>query len=941
MNDRRMQLAAMALMLGSGAVGVAEEVLLARWLGLLLGHAAAAQATVLAAWMGGLGVGAIALGPGADRSPSPMRRYAALELGAALLCALWPTVAPPLATATVAWPAGLRAAALAATLLPPAFLLGGTLPAMVRAVTGRPGVGGRALSLLYAANSAGAALGALGGGVALLGAVGLRHGLLWVCGAGVGIALVAEIVGQLAARAESLAEAAGPRADGPDGSDGSGDARTWLAVAALGGGLALAVEALWMRLLGTVLGASAYAFAGVVAVTVLGVAAGSAWVRRPVPAAQRVERARAAALWAATSLVAVGWLGERLPWWLAAARSVAAPLGGVTATLLAQALLTLVVVLPSAAALGALLPLAGAGVIAARGRVARGAAEALAANTVGAVLGAALTQPLWVPALGLHGALRAFTLGTLVVAWLPRAGASRALSGRQRTLLVALAAGAVLAPRWDARLLHAGAFRGTPREPPTFSAWTERLQREAVVFAADGAEASVAVLERDGDRVLKLQGKADASSRGDMLTQVLSAWLPMAAAARPERVLVIGMGSGVTAGVAAALQRGGLAGVADVDVVELEPAVLAAARAFDAFSHGASAADGIRLHAADARGWLLRQPEARWDVLISEPSNPWMAGNGNLFTVEWLEAMRARLRPGGVLAQWFHAYEMSDALQTAVFATVAEVFPHVRLYALHPGDVLMLASAEPIALDRQRLAAWWARPELRADLDRLDVAGVAGLRSLEVLGEAAFRRDYASPEARAAGLLRDDLPRLELEAPRSLWRGDRARKLLQRDERRAPAAMLAALPDDPASLRALLAQHTRFPAAPMAFRLALFDALAPRADVDTTIALAFTALREAYRSRGRADGAALVEHDADAARRRVGPLVARLARDAETQPRAHLVRALAALLAGDAEAGAAALRRCVTLGDEPAGRCRRLLGEAEARRSNLARRLLR
>lgn len=933
--------AAALWMLASGAVGVAEEVLLARWLGLLLGHAATAQATVLAAWMGGLGLGALLLGPGAERSAAPLRRYAALEAGAALLCLAWPHLAPGLATATVALPGALRATLLAATLLPPAILLGGTLPAMVRAATADPRRGGLALSWLYAANSAGAAIGAVGLGLGLLGWLGLSAALQTVCGLGLLVALSAALLTRPTPVVVAQAgESAAAVAVGPVG--------RWLWLAGLGGMLALAVEALWMRLLATVLGASAYAFAGVVAVTVLGVALGSALVRhRGLRGPSGLAHAaRIALLATVASLAAVLVLGERLPWWLALLRAAFADLDGAVATLSAQALLTTLVVLPSAAALGALLPLVGAGVIASSGRVATGASWALAANTAGTVLGAALTQTLLVPALGLDGSLTALlAVAAILLPLVPTPPPPPPLTrwpplAPVIVLAVALSAALVSMP-WDARLLHAGAFRGTPRSPPTWSRWQQRLQRETTVFAADGAEASVVVLERNGDRVLKLQGKADASSRGDMLTQVLSAWLPMAAAAQTERVLIIGMGSGVTAGVAARLQAPTPApGDAGVDVVELEPAVLRAAAAFDAFSHGASTAPTIRRHAADARGWLLHRPDARWDVLISEPSNPWMAGNGNLFTVEWLEAMRARLRPGGVLAQWFHAYEMSDALQTAVFATVAAVFPHVQLYTLHPGDVLMLASEQPLRLRRERVDAWLGHPALRADLQRLDVAGFVGLSSLRALGDAGFRRVYGAAEARAAGLLRDDLPRLELEAPAALWRGERARRLMTLDERDDPVALAAGVSGTTTELRDLLAQHVRFPSAPFAYRVALFDAVSARADEATRIELGFTALRQGWALRSGADGAALVEHRPEAMQRRAAEVVGRLA--GSVRPRALLLRAMVGLLDGSAGSEPVGLlRRCVALGDERGGRCGQLLGRADAERRALVIRLLR
>lgn len=990
----RRDLAIAALLVLSGAIGVGDEVVLARWLGLLLGHAATAQATVLATWMAGLGLGALWLGPGADQSRRPLLRYAALEAGAALLCALWPLLAGPLADASAGLPTWQRALALSWTLLPPALLLGGTLPAATRAAAHSLRAGGRTFGLLYAANSGGALIGALGVGVVGLGAVGMRASLgLLVALAlllAAAAALLARRFGEFAAGAPATATrevedapaigpaaAAVPAAGGAPGAGGVGAATAhvvgWLLLALGGGATALALEGVTMRLLGLAVGASAYAFAGVVAVTVLGVTLGSAWARRH-SGARRGRAALAATLAAYGWLLAVHLRAEHIGHGLAAGRHALAtwtPWPGDLQMLLLQAAVTTLVALPSAAALGALLPLCADGLIVASGRVAGGAAWSLAANTVGAVLGAALAQPVVVPLLGLDGAWSLLLTGTglliVVAAVLARRPGRPVTAGRAPLLLVALFAlgGPWALPRWDARLLHAGAFRGAAREPGDWSTFAARQRRSEVVCAEDGAEASVAVLRREGDLALSLQGKADASTRGDMLTQVLSAWLPMAAAARAERVLVIGMGSGVTAGVAAELVAAGRQADAatatdapdrGVDVVELEPAVLRAARHFDPWSHGASSRADVQRHSDDARGWLLARPGARWDVIVSEPSNPWMAGNGNLFSRQWLTALRSRLRPGGVLAQWFHAYEMDDGLQAAVLATVAEVFPHVSLWTLHPGDLLMLASDAPIALVSARVERWLAKPLLAADLERLDVAGLPGLLSLQALDEATFHAAYRAQAGLEA--LDDDLPRLELQAPRALWRGDRALRLDALDQRRSwpPSATsalgraLAAAPSAQLVAERLLAQHSRFAAAPAAFRHGLVRWLLPRATADFLVSVQFSLLRERLARHKDGPSGRIAGHtDAIAAAELAAAVDARLAAwvasdgalPAETLRPVLLVQALDALLRDDPTAALASLRRCVALGDERLGRCEALLQAAPSMRRRLARRLLR
>ena len=921
-----LRLAIAALFLSSGALGVIDEVLWARLLGLHLGHAATAHATVVATFLLGLGLGYAWLGRRADTLARPLRRYAALEIGIGLWCLAFPhalTIA--IEALAQAGPLGSgptgRVLLAAALLLPPTIAMGGTLPALIRLLGNGPAAGGRALASLYGLNSLGAVLGGLLAGFVLLEAFGMARSLAFAGIGSVGVGFAALLLDVVTPRLTPPLEVepvdvppVEPLRGSPAAAtrpDQRRDVQAAWAIALLSGLAALLMQTLWFRVFGVVLGSSAYVFALVVASLIAGITGGAAvarvLLRARGDATVGVRRAWliAAALIASALLLLVSPAHERLPWWLAHLRFAVQPEDFGAWQVARLGLIGAVIMVPTVA-MGVLLPLCGRLAMDDR-HVASAAAGVFAFNTVGSVLGAALGGTLLVPLVGLHGTLLV-AVGLLLLAalialvWRPEPTTDSEHGRRQPRLwagfIVVLCVWAAVDPGpWDVRLLSAGAFRRKVRAVPAWAVWRDRLLRERVVFSADGPDATVAVLERDGGRVLKVNGKPDASSRGDMLTQVASAWVPGVLARETRRTLVIGLGSGVTAG--AATQLGG-----QVEVVEISPAVVDAARHFGQWNRGVVDDPAVKTHVEDARAWLARST-ATWDVIISEPSNPWVAGNGALFTREFFQLARAHLAPGGVMAQWFHAYEMDDALLRLVLRTVADSFPHVSLWTLFPGDLLLIASEAPQHIDRVRAQRRLERGA--ADLRGVELGDLNALLSLQALSPAQLRARFDD----GGEIHVDDKPLLELQAPRALFRGGRATVVKDADQRRgwppASGTLLAEvaprrLGDWPlAGLRGLVRLHVRFAAAPAAFRHALLGELGRReTDVGGLRAVVFTYGRE---------GPAV---DARAARDRLLAL-------APNDPKALLAAARVARRLG--EDGRRYLRRCVAVGDGPRRRC--------------------
>ena len=692
----------------SGAAGLVYEVAWTRLLTLQLGHTVAAASTVLAAFMGGLAVGAWVAGRRPDHLNSGnLRRnfqiYAALEIAIAVAAILLPfalrACVPALAWAYADGDAPARFAfvrvAISLILVGiPAAAMGATFPIAIAA--------SRTISaaVLYAANTAGAAAGAIAAGFWLVPALGLR-GTTWVgvalnIGAAAGaLSVGAAVKNETAENAEFAAtrttralkpiKEKTPRAPRPQRSSFSPSPSMASGAAAVSGFSALIYEVVWTRLLAMVIGPTTYAFATMAASFISGLAIGSALGAR---IARRTEHPAqwlgGLMLGGAVAAVTASWYaGTAMP--LSVATQVADPNVNFSAIVWAQAFSVALLLLPMTLALGATFPLALALAGGDRSTAARDASRVYAANTLGAIAGSLSAGFVLVPALGLRDTIRAASiLAAFAGAAVLFAPAERKRGGR---LLPAVAAAVALIalvsmPRWDRALLASGAYKYAPYLSGTDLDGV--LRAGNIVYYREGATGTVTVKDLTGTRSLAIDGKVDASNAGDMLTQRLLGLLPMLLHGRAEDVAIIGLGSGVTAGSALA------AGTAKrIDVLEISPEVAEASHYFDRENGKALAQPGVRLIVGDGRSHLLLSPR-EYDVIVSEPSNPWMAGVATLFTREFFEAARARLKSDGVLCQWAHTYDIATADLRSIVRTFASVFPEGSLWMVGGGDLLLI-----------------------------------------------------------------------------------------------------------------------------------------------------------------------------------------------------------------------------------------------------------
>jgi spermidine synthase len=297
--------------------------------------------------------------------------------------------------------------------------------------------------------------------------------------------------------------------------------------------------------------------------------------------------------------------------------------------------------------------------------------------------------------------------------------------------VVALTAAILVAvPRMDKKALTSGVYRYAPIYE-TVDGLRANMRRVSILFYDEGIDATVSVEKFRGETSILIDGKADASSGiEDMRTQVLLAQLPLLLHADPDTVLVIGLGSGVTLGSAETHD------VRLIECVELLDNVVEASGYMREYNLDCLADPRAELIVGDGRNHLQLSTR-KYDVIISEPTNPWISGVGDLFTREFFGLARERLNPGGIMCEWFHTYHMGAEDVRCMIATFMSVFPNVYLWLVNDGDIILLGSPEPLTLGEHIKGRMLTAP-IAEDLGRIWIRSLPDLASFFVAGPGAL-----------------------------------------------------------------------------------------------------------------------------------------------------------------------------------------------------------
>ncbi len=765
----------------SGAAALVYQVVWVRSLTLVFGGSHQAVTAVLVAFMAGLALGGWSIGRVADRVRRPLALYGWLELGIAAFALLflgamriYPAVHVTLARGrddSVAYLFVVRALFSVLALIVPTTLMGGTLPVLSRFVSRQPETLRSSLSLLYGLNTLGAVLGALLAGFVLLPALTVTATLYLAVATNTAIGLLSLAL-QAGLSAASPETVPAPPSMAPRSGDEPFPGRLVLWGIGISGFCALGYEVLWTRILTIAVGASVYSFTVMLVAFLAGIALGSnAYGLPALVGASRSTPTRPIA-WFGLVQVVIGITAFLVTVFLRDVPANAVRLQG----LFVQrgmgsfgvrvwsnfALAFFYMVVP-AFFMGVAFPLAGEVLARYRNAVGRAVGEVLASNTAGAILGAGISGFVLIYLFSIERSLQMLSLLNVGTGLVVLASLGRTRRMAVATAGVTLAALAFLALHpgalrlWDTR--YFAIFRSN--QPEAFR--TAEMVREAVentdvLYYAEGVESIVSVIRiKGGEQAFLTNGRVEASTHPQARhCQLTLGHLPMLLARNPGKVLVVGLGSGMTLG-ATSIHPG----VEQLTLAEIEPRVIDVARTFAAYNHRVLENPRLRIVFNDGRNFLMTTPE-KFDVISADPIHPWFRGAGYLYTTEYFELAADHLTPGGVVAQWLPIYELSPRDVRSIVRTFREHFPHTLLWLTHY-DAELVGSRSPLLVDEAELARRMAVPAVAADLGNVMMGSATDLLSYFVMGTDGMARF-----SREGILNTDDRLYLEYSAPFSI-----------------------------------------------------------------------------------------------------------------------------------------------------------------------------
>jgi len=775
-------------------------------LGLVFGATTLAISAVLAAFMGGLALGSALAARTASKIARPVRTYAFIEIAVGLYALAIPLLFRGIDhTYAEAWQhfhpgfygfAFSRFALAAAVLVIPTALMGATLPVLVAALQRSVGHGARAgmsarpsaIARLYTCNLLGAIVGAIAAGFFMLPFCGVRA-TIWIAAAtNLAIGLVAFLIDSKSPNSskeflDSRLMGALPdgRANAPSTSDETvasdeaenfGSAKFWLFCAFTSGFITISMQVVWSRVLAMIIGSSTYAFSIVLALFLLGLSLGAYLVSAQKSPDERTLRRSVLVVEILTALAL--FLSLRIT---SAAPALLISSGfrlGINSWIgllaLQISVAALLILLP-AILMGMVMPLVLMWAGGRRENV-RLVGQSYALNTIGAIAGSLVAAFLLIPGTSTRFTIFCVTALCLIVAGIayePRSPTSdRALA---RSLVIGGTVALILAmfvawPRLNLNALSAGAYdsyvrvlaksRGGVPE----NAQDDRPEDHKLLMYEEGRTATVSVRRDWGITSMAVNGRTNGSDADDMATQVILAQLGVLSASHLDSALLVGFATGVTAG--SVLQSP----IESVVCVEIEPAAVASSRYFEHVNNRPLADPRLHLIIDDARTYL-RVNTAVYDLIISEPSHPWVPGVANLFTREFFTLGKARLRDDGVFVQWFQTYQLSGESLRSVLATFHETFPHVLVFRVQGAakgkDLILIGGRAPLTLDR--IGERMSDPRIASDLARIGIKSADDVRAWFVCDE-----NQLGPAVRGAVINTDDNMHVESVAPREAFR---------------------------------------------------------------------------------------------------------------------------------------------------------------------------
>ena len=794
MQKQNVRMIVSLLFVVSGIAGLIYQVVWFKYLSLFLGNTTYAQMTVLATFLGGLALGNYLFGKRSDSIINPVRIYSVLELFIGVYCLLYPTISSFvgnlfLSTASnldlISKPilfTGTRFLVAGILLLLPATAMGGTLPVLSKFFVERIQDARKEVASLYFLNSFGAVVGVVFAGFVLIKEFGLDVTIYSTSF----LNIIAGLVGFYLSRTQNnLIKHELVETEDTDKNDfievGKQTVKRVILVAGISGMAALLYEMVWVRLLINFFGSSTYAFSIMLMAFIGGITIGSLVVtQNAFKKYNYVKLLTVLQAAIAFSTMFVLLFYERLPyslWKISALFSKSQE--SFELFLAVEFIFCFCLMLLPTLFMGMSLPVATEIVSASNKKIGVSVGRVFSINTLGTVVGVILTGLVFIPLFGIKAAFEIGVAINLFGAFL-LLSKYKSFSVKEKTSFYSICVFVffsylIFSPQWNEKVLLSGVFRSFGALPPSsFNEFTKGFSDEEIIFYKEGMNATVAVthsLRNKANKRLIINGKPDASTYFDMPTQVLLGEIPVMLHKNPKNIFVVGFGSGTTIGSLLNFP------VEKVVCAEISKEVIAAAPLFGHENKNCINDPRLNIINEDAVT-LLKLSKEKYDAIISEPSNPWVAGIGNLFSKEYFEKCSSSLSDNGIMVQWFHLYEADDDVVKLVLNTFSSVFPYSQLWGGAANDIILVGSKKEIKISFESINNKFTSPLIKQDFERIGINNPFTFLACQSVSPRGF-----FTMANNFPVNSEIHPRLEFLAPRAFFVGKPSSYIYSFDEK--------------------------------------------------------------------------------------------------------------------------------------------------------------
>lgn len=648
----------------------------------------------------------------------------------------------------------------------PAIFIGATFPLMVKTYISSENHIGAGISLVYAINTAGAVFGAFLSGFFLIPQAGISGTFFTAVVINICLSIVVYLIkGSYSPPAVAVSCMVTHTHKMPSSPILSRTLKyTLFFIMGLSGFASLSYQIAWTRVLTMIIGNSVYVFSLILTVFLIGLSMGSLFFFKQIDRLKdKVLLLGILQILLCFSVLISNQMIDSLPsLFILLFRSF--PTDFKYVLIIKFAIAFLIIIIPTFL-MGASFPICARILTSKVWNLGEELGKLYSMNTLGAILGSFLTGFILIPYMGTQKSIFYITLLNLLSGTVLTLQAERLRKATKFALATTAGLSFIFYSSfihdWDKNLLNRGVY--------LYAEWLKKLPDMGItlkdfskglnlLYFEEGRQTTVAVTESDTVISLQINGKTDAgTSKEDMTTQIMLAMLPLIAHSNPQDIAIVGLGSGITLGAAERFP------VRNIDCIEISRAVIHANKFFSSFNHNALDDPRATLVRTDARRHLSTTSK-RYDVIISEPSNPWITGVSNLFTLDFFEIARKRLNKDGLICQWIHLYSLDTKELKTLLNTFNTAFSYVTVWGFSSEDLLMIGSDKPIGINEDRLNFVFENYDTKIELLRAGLGSSEEFKNAYIMGNKEVKRF-----SRGAGINTDDKPIIEFEAPKAIF----------------------------------------------------------------------------------------------------------------------------------------------------------------------------